>query len=151
MILKFETCHLVNFSLSRSASFTCKQVSRVSQQVYVTNDTPAFYWRDIEILFISQCLTSAGTTLCHTKNQQDRQCTYNVTLRRVSELLLPWKSFKCYIFFCVCARARAHRHMGVSMRVRACRLAYKARNSYPPYCDVIFGPSSSIKFFDIIS
>jgi hypothetical protein len=37
--------------------------------------------------------------------KHDRQCTYNVTLRRVRELLLPWKSNEYYIFVYVCARA----------------------------------------------
>jgi hypothetical protein len=68
-----------------------------------------------------------------------RQCTYNVTLNRVRQSLLLWKSNKCYI--CVCAGAR----------VRACSLAYQACKSYAPHCDVICGPSGSTIFFDIIS
>ena len=35
---------------------------------------------------------------------QDIQCAYNVTLRRVRESLLTWKSDKYYIFVCVRAR-----------------------------------------------
>jgi hypothetical protein len=35
--------------------------------------------------------------------------------------------------------------------VRACSLAYPARNLYAPYCDVICGLSGSTTFFDIIS
>jgi hypothetical protein len=31
---------------------------------------------------------------------QDRQCTYDVTLRRIRESLLPWK---CNLSVCVCA------------------------------------------------
>jgi hypothetical protein len=38
------------------------------------------------------------------KKKQDRQCTYNVTLRRVRESLLPWKSSKYYISVYMCAR-----------------------------------------------
>ena len=38
---------------------------------------------------------------------QYRQCTYNATVRRVCESLLPWNSNKYYIFVCVCVRARA--------------------------------------------
>jgi hypothetical protein len=44
--------------------------------------------------------------------KQDRQYTYNVTLKRVRESLLLWKSNKYYIFFsvrlcaCVCASGR---------------------------------------------
>jgi hypothetical protein len=56
---------------------------------------------------------------------QDRQCTYNVTLRRVHESLLPWESNKYHIFVCVC------------MRVRVCSLTYPACSAYAPYCDVI--------------
>jgi hypothetical protein len=33
--------------------------------------------------------------------KQDSQCTYNITLRRVCESLLLWKSSKYYIFVCV--------------------------------------------------
>ena len=40
-------------------------------------------------------------------SQQDGQCTYNVTLRRVRESLLPWKSNKYYMLVCWCMRARA--------------------------------------------
>jgi hypothetical protein len=43
--------------------------------------------------------------------------------------LLPWKSYKYYIF--VCARACA------------CNLAYPVCNSYAPYCDVICITSGS--------
>ena len=35
------------------------------------------------------------------ENKQYRQCTYNATLKRVHESLLPWKSNKYYIFVCV--------------------------------------------------
>jgi hypothetical protein len=43
-------------------------------------------------------------TLKHPKcnQKQDRQCTYNVTLRCTLELLLPWKSNKYYVFVWVC-------------------------------------------------
>ena len=37
--------------------------------------------------------------------KQDRQRTYNVTLRRVRETLLPWKSNQYCIFLCVFAHA----------------------------------------------
>ena len=40
------------------------------------------------------------------REQQDRQCTYNVTLRRFRESLLPWKSNKYYILMCACVLAR---------------------------------------------
>ena len=41
------------------------------------------------------------------KEQPVRQCTYNAILRRVPELLLPWKSNKYCLLVCVCVRARA--------------------------------------------
>jgi hypothetical protein len=33
---------------------------------------------------------------------QKRQCTYNVTLRRVRKLLSPWKSYNYYLLVCEC-------------------------------------------------
>jgi hypothetical protein len=78
--------------------------------------------------------------------KQDTECTYNVTLRRVREILLPWKSNKYYKFLRMCALAcawgRGHVHMHVH--------AYPACNSYAPYCDVTCGPSGSTIFFDVI-
>jgi hypothetical protein len=73
----------------------------------------------------------------HLFNEQDMQYTYNLTLRRVRKLLLPWKRNKYYIFdyicvyVCVCARARA--------RVRGYSLSYPAYNAYVPYCNVVCG------------
>ena len=64
---------------------------------------------------------------------------YNVTLRRVHELLLPWKNNKYHIFVCVCVCARA------------CSLVYLACNSYAPCCVVICGPSVFSIFFYIFS
>jgi hypothetical protein len=64
---------------------------------------------------------------------QDRQCTYNVTLKRVRESPLPWKSNK----YCICVRVRkcvrVSGDVGVRMRVRACSLAYPACNKNAPY------------------
>ena len=40
------------------------------------------------------------------------QCTYNVTLRRVRESLLPWKRNMYYLLVCLCMRYRACVHMG---------------------------------------
>ena len=42
------------------------------------------------------------------RSRQDRQCAYNVTLRRVRESLLPWESKKYYIFVCVCAPVHSY-------------------------------------------
>jgi hypothetical protein len=41
------------------------------------------------------------------RQKQDRQCTFNVTLRRVRESVLPWKRNKYYLFVCLSARVRA--------------------------------------------
>ena len=38
----------------------------------------------------------------------DRQCTYNVILRRVRKSLVLWKNNQYYIFVCVCERACVH-------------------------------------------
>ena len=77
-------------------------------------------------------------------SSQDRQCTYNVTLRRVRELLLPWKSNEYYIFVCVCVWVPGR------LGVRECSLAYPSCYAHAPYC-VICGFSDSTTFFDIIS
>jgi hypothetical protein len=55
-----------------------------------------------------------------------------ITLRRVRETLLPWKSNKYYLLVCVC--------------MRACSLANPARNAYTPYCDVTCDSSVSTNF-----
>jgi hypothetical protein len=79
---------------------------------------------------------------------------YNVTLRRVRESLLPWKSNR---YICVCACVSAYGRLcvpcsvSVCTRVRAYSLAYPAYNAYAPYCDVICGLYGSTIFFDIIS
>ena len=77
--------------------------------------------------------------------KQDRQCAYNVIMRRVRESLLEWKSNKCYIFVCVCTRAfvRVPGRLGMCMPVRGCSLTYRACTLYAPYCDVICDPTGS--------
>jgi hypothetical protein len=50
------------------------------------------------------------------KSKQDRQCVYNVTLRRVHEPLLMWKSNKYFLLLSVCVRACVR----VCVRARAC-------------------------------
>jgi hypothetical protein len=52
--------------------------------------------------------------------KQDRQCAYNVTIRRVRESLLVWKSNKYYIFVCVCPRARGSGRMHACVCVCVC-------------------------------
>jgi hypothetical protein len=59
--------------------------------------------------------------------QQDRQCTYNVTLKSVREIIVAVKKHKYYIFLCVCESAHA------------------------PYCIDICGLSGFDIFSDIIS
>jgi hypothetical protein len=54
---------------------------------------------------------------------KDRQCTYDVTLRRVRESLLPWKSNKYYVFrlckcLCVCLGARARGRVRVALFIQ---------------------------------
>ena len=68
---------------------------------------------------------------------EDGQCTYNVTLRRVRESWLPWKSRKHHKFVCVCACVRVLERGRVNSR--ACSLAYPACNAYAPCCEVICG------------
>jgi hypothetical protein len=82
-------------------------------------------------------------------SKQDRQCTYNVTMRRVRESLLPWKRIKYYIFVCVYEWVPGR--VSVCILVGACSLPYPAFNTYAPYCNIIYGPSLSTRFFDIIS
>jgi hypothetical protein len=55
------------------------------------------------------------------------------------------------VYVYVRARVRVPERVSVCMRVRAFNLAYPACNSCAPYSDVIFGPSGSTIFFDIIS
>jgi hypothetical protein len=43
--------------------------------------------------------------------QQDRQCTWNVTMRRIHESLLQWKSSKYYLLVCMCKCACAYVHV----------------------------------------
>jgi hypothetical protein len=65
-----------------------------------------------------------------------------MTLRRVRELLLPWKRISItFLSVCVC----------VCVFARACSLAYQACNAYAPYCDVFCGASVSTAFFCIIT
>ena len=70
-------------------------------------------------------------------------------MMRIRESLLPWKSNTYYIPLPVCERVSGR--VGLCMRMRACSLTYPAFNAYAPYCNVIYGPTGSTIFFDIIS
>jgi hypothetical protein len=73
----------------------------------------------------------------------DRQCTYNVTMRRVHKTIVAVeKQQVLHIRLCVC--------VCVCVCVFACNLAYPACNAYAPYC-VVCGLSGSTIFFDITS
>ena len=134
----------------------------------------SYEWR--HILTKQARIISTGTknsifnTMCrsfHTTEQmkwklryyQYRQCTYNVTLRRVRESLLQLIGNKYYLLICVCMQACACQRecmwvpgrVVMRMRVSACSLANPACNAYAPYCHVICGLSVCTIFFDIIS
>jgi hypothetical protein len=70
----------------------------------------------------------------------NKRSNVRVTLRRVRESLLPWKSNKYYLLICVFMRACGYAGSMASV----C-------NVHAPYSEVICGPSVSTKFFDIIS
>ena len=91
-----------------------------------------------------------------TNIEQNMQCTYNVTLRRVDESIVVVEEKEVlHIGVCVCMFARAcvrvHGRVGLCLHIRAYSLTNPARNVYAPYCDVICGPSVSGIFFSIIS
>ena len=94
------------------------------------------YRRDLVSLFPGKKPGTHCTALT-TRNEieQDRQCTYNVTLRN-----------KYYMLVCVCMLALACVLVGIRARECACSLANPARNVYAPCCDVICGPSVSTIF-----
>ena len=54
------------------------------------------------------------------RNKQDRQCTYNVTLRGVHESTLAVESSKCFIFLWVCVSVRACTRARGRVHARAC-------------------------------
>ena len=66
--------------------------------------------------------------------EQDRQCTYNVTLRCFCESLFPWKSNKYYIFVCVCVRACVHVALLIQHATRMRHvMASSVTPQVPPY------------------
>ena len=89
--------------------------------------------------------TDSGVKLCG----QDRQCTYNVALRRVHiTIVAVEKQYVLYISVCVCARKRARTWVsacacarvcgytvtGTSVCLRACSLTYPVCQQQAPYC-----------------
>ena len=81
--------------------------------------------------------------------KQDRQCTYNVTLRRLHETIVAVESNKYYIFLCVrvCARASTH----IQARTCACArvgllIKYATRRRH-----IVCVLSGSTRLFNIIS
>jgi hypothetical protein len=106
---------------------------------------------------ISACLGSKNTNVAQMISdhniKQDRQGTYNVTLRRVNETIVAVESNTYYILVCVYMHACTWLpgRVDVCIRIRAYSLAYPPRNAYAPCCDVISGPSVSTTFFDFIS
>ena len=90
------------------------------------------------------------------REKKYRQCTYNVIPKSVRDSLLPWKSYKYFLLVRVGVRERACVHVGTRERwsvhsLRAYSLANPACKAYAQCCDVICGPSVTIRFFDIIS
>jgi hypothetical protein len=68
------------------------------------------------------------------KLQQDRQCAYKVTMRRVRQLLLPCKSNKHYLLVYLC------------MRIRACSFVNRACKPCAPCCESFVAPLSPPRF-----
>jgi hypothetical protein len=70
--------------------------------------------------------------------EQDRQCMYNVILRRIHESMLKWKSNKYYIFVRACACVHV-------------ALLIQHATGMRPIVTSFVAPSGSTIFFDIIS
>ena len=89
--------------------------AEVENEWSYTSTLPYAIMECIEQFYLSPLLY---WKLAVTSIQQDRQCTYDVTLRRVRELLLRWETSKYYII--VCVRAPAFLFMGARAPVHAC-------------------------------
>jgi hypothetical protein len=80
------------------------------------------------------------------------QCTDDVTLKRVHESLLPWKSNKYYFLVCVCVRALGSRVRGrVHARTMHVALLIQHETRMRHIVTSFVAPTSPQKFFDIIS
>ena len=84
---------------------------------------------------------------------ETRNCTYNVTMRRVHETLLLQRKSNKYYILCMCVYVGGWMGVGKGPErgLRACSLAYSACKAHAPYYIVICGLASSTTFFDIIS
>ena len=130
-------CGFSSLYLSHSCNFCLTRVSRVYSVILCVLSTA-------QTQFVHSYKDSRVFIL---KWQKHRQCTYNVTLRRVQETnVASGKSNKYYAYLrvsvcvracacvdqcmCVCALMRE----GVDMFLSACSLTYPACNAYRPYC-----------------
>jgi hypothetical protein len=89
-------------------------------------------------------LTDSDLSLCVIYKPQDGAAlaiTYKLTMRRVRDSLLSWKSIKYYILVCVHVYAGARIVACMYVCARACRCT----------TFVIFGPSGFTIFFDFVS
>ena len=74
--------------------------------------------------------------------QQDRQCTYNVTLKRIHEIIVAVEKqwvLHISVYVCVFVDALVRGRLGVCVRV--CSFTYQASNVYVPCYSVISGRS----------
>jgi hypothetical protein len=74
------------------------------------------YFILMSVALVDEMCSTVATNI---KIKQDRQCTCNVTLRRVRVTLLPWKNKTCHMFRCLCVAvgARARARTGACARV----------------------------------
>jgi hypothetical protein len=87
------------------------------------------------------------------KLEQKKKCTYNVTLNRVHGTTVTVEK-QYYLLVCACVRVCAGVCVGTRARAHELTWMYTCLppcKAYAPYCDVIFGPSVSTTFVDIIS
>jgi hypothetical protein len=78
------------------------------------------------------------------KRQQDRQCTYNVTLKHIHEIIVAVEKqwvLHISVYVCVFVDALVRGRLGVCVRVRVCSFTYQASNVYVPCYSVISGRS----------
>jgi hypothetical protein len=95
------------------------------QRVRVKNITAALYKTvtaiTTPVVLTSRPCLSFGRKV---KHKQDRQCTYNVTLRRVHEPIVAVNSNKYYILVCVCMLTQACVRACGYTNAWACACAY---------------------------